>query len=186
MPRDQDRKLVLLRDISDAAATLPERGSPVPHVAELDDAANPVKRSCARCWPVARHLVTNCRSASDRTVRRCWPSCGTAAEAARPTGLRRLSPDTARQRLADFEQRLKGDLAEDLHRLRDVATPAPITLDDLPPALRERYVGRSGKWLLRVFAKDCLWDYGRWSTSPTRYRPSIRTRPASRSAPWKV
>jgi predicted RND superfamily exporter protein len=63
-------------------------------------------------------------------------------------------------RLSDFERRLKGDLAEDLRRLRDVATPVPITLDDLPPALRERYVGRSGKWLLRVFAKDCLWDYG--------------------------
>ena len=66
----------------------------------------------------------------------------------------------ALQRLSEFEVRLKGDLAEDLHRLRDVSTPAPITLDDLPPALRERYVGRSGKWLLCVFAKDCLWDYG--------------------------
>src|SRR5207244_1699966 len=37
--------------------------------------------------------------------------------------------------------------------------PAAITLADLPPSLATRYVGRSGKWLLRVFAKDCLWDH---------------------------
>src|SRR6516162_5602699 len=30
---------------------------------------------------------------------------------------------------------------------------------DMPPDLRERYVGQSGKWLLRVFAKDSLWDF---------------------------
>src|SRR5262249_43494989 len=52
-----------------------------------------------------------------------------------------------------------GDLAEDLHRLGDVSTPAPIALAELPPALRERYISKSGKWLLQVFAKDCLWDF---------------------------
>src|SRR5262249_41297660 len=36
---------------------------------------------------------------------------------------------------------------------------APLTLTDLPQELRERYVGKSGKWLLRVFASDCLWDF---------------------------
>ena len=52
--------------------------------------------------------------------------------------------------------------------------PAPIALADLPPNLCvERYVGRSGKWLLRVFAKDGLWDFGRWSNSPRRCKPSI-------------
>ncbi len=65
----------------------------------------------------------------------------------------------ANQRLLEFDQKLSGYLAEDLHRLRDVATPATITLDDLPQPLRERHVSANGKWLLRVFAKDCLWDF---------------------------
>jgi hypothetical protein len=64
--------------------------------------------------------------------------------------------------LQGFEQRLLGDLAADLHRLRDVATPAPISVAELPPALRERYLSPNGKWLLRVFARErpgeCLWD----------------------------
>src|SRR5262249_35281207 len=36
----------------------------------------------------------------------------------------------------------------------------PITVEDIPPALRERHVGKNGQWLLRVFARECLWDYG--------------------------
>ncbi len=64
------------------------------------------------------------------------------------------------QKLKVFEERLAGDLSEDLHRLREVSTPKPILLSDLPADLRERYVSPHGKWLLRVFAKDCLWDFG--------------------------
>jgi hypothetical protein len=69
------------------------------------------------------------------------------------------SIQVAEERLQHFDERLAGDLAEDLHRLREVCTPGPITVADLPQGMRERYVGRSGKWLLRVFAKDCLWDF---------------------------
>src|SRR5439155_26556414 len=43
--------------------------------------------------------------------------------------------------------------------LKDVATPQEVTVADLPPELRDRQVGKSGKWLLRVFARDCLWDF---------------------------
>src|SRR5207253_643605 len=67
--------------------------------------------------------------------------------------------ENAQERLQEFEQRLAGDLAEDLYRLRDVSTPSPILLVDLPADFRERYIGQNGKWLLRVFAKDCLWDF---------------------------
>jgi hypothetical protein len=84
----------------------------------------------------------------------------------------------AEDRLLLFDQNLAGDLAENLHRLRDVSTPTPITVADLPAAFRERYVSPGGKFLLRVFARDpkewpkdwyadrgrdcsneCLWDF---------------------------
>jgi hypothetical protein len=67
-------------------------------------------------------------------------------------------------RLQAFDERLARDLADDLHRLRDVSTPEPITLADLPAPLRERFVGKSGRWLVEVFAKEnvreSLWDFG--------------------------
>ena len=53
--------------------------------------------------------------------------------------LRRSAPESAGV-LQRFDQKLAEDLAEHLHQLRDVATPAPITLAELPPALRARYV----------------------------------------------
>jgi hypothetical protein len=62
-------------------------------------------------------------------------------------------------RLQEFEEQMTRDLAADLHRLRDVSTPAPIVLVDLPGPLRERYLGLTGKWLLQVFGKDSLWDF---------------------------
>jgi predicted RND superfamily exporter protein len=70
-----------------------------------------------------------------------------------------LPTEIVERRLQEFEQRLAGDLAEDLHRLREVSTPEAITLADLPSAFRDRYVGKSGKWLLRVFARQSLWEF---------------------------
>src|SRR5262249_40928086 len=73
--------------------------------------------------------------------------------------LRAMPAEEAASRLLLLEQLMARDPAEDLYRLRDVSTPQPITLDDLPPSLRERYVGQNGKWLLQVFGKECLWDF---------------------------
>jgi hypothetical protein len=158
VPREQDRKVGLLREISTLLQRLPERGVPVPHNApKFDNPANAVQQMELMRGALAS-LVKNVEGAPDPAT----PPLAELAAAARRLDERLASLDAATglQSLSDFERRLKGDLAEDLHRLRDVATPAAITLDDLPPSLRERYVGRSGKWLLAVFARECLWDYG--------------------------
>jgi hopanoid biosynthesis associated RND transporter like protein HpnN len=135
VPPHQAEKLAKLRDIHERLAGLPPRHAPIPH-----DRPSAVA--------LRKQLVA------------------VTADATLPDGVRdglrqlhdRLgSADEAR--LQDFDERLAQDLAEDLHQLADVATPEPITVDDLPPSLRERYVSPSGKYLLRVFAKDCLWDF---------------------------
>jgi hopanoid biosynthesis associated RND transporter like protein HpnN len=159
VPRDQDRKVVLLREIATLLQRLPERGRPVPHAEPRFDEKNPAAKQMELMRGALAGLAKN---AEEATGPHGSPVLAELAAAARALDgrLAGLDPAVGLVRLSDFERRLKGDLAEDLHRLRDVATPAAITLDDLPPALRERYVGRSGKWLLRVFARDCLWDYG--------------------------
>jgi hopanoid biosynthesis associated RND transporter like protein HpnN len=70
-----------------------------------------------------------------------------------------LPADTCNERLQMFDRRLRSDLRDGLQTLRDVSTPEPIRLDDLPPELRERLVSPSGKWLLRVYAREDLWEY---------------------------
>src|SRR5581483_2688969 len=75
------------------------------------------------------------------------------------TALGQGPKDLVPYRLQQFEQLMTRDLADDLHRLRDVSAPRPITVDDLPGCLRERYVGEHGKWLLRIFGKESLWNF---------------------------
>jgi hopanoid biosynthesis associated RND transporter like protein HpnN len=154
VPPDQDKKIALLADIQNRLANLPKRGSVITHL----------RPNC--------HDLLTCL---DRLAEKLQPLAGSACRAdGKPTTLLTdlresvwnlhtqillLPLATVEKRLQEFEQRLAGDLAEDLHRLREVATPKPIELADLPSALRDRYVGRSGKWLLRVFARQSLWEF---------------------------
>ncbi len=148
VPLQQGPKMELLRDIRHRLRRLPERGTLIPH-ARPDPADLKAELSCliGQLQP----LADACPQPLPLDLRRSL--------VALHDRLLDVPGELAARRLQDFEQRLTGDLAEDLHCLRDVSTPAPIALADLPAELRERYLGKSGKWLLRVFAKDCLWDY---------------------------
>jgi hopanoid biosynthesis associated RND transporter like protein HpnN len=147
VPRDQGYKLEQLQDIQRRLSHLPARGRPIPHAP-----------------PDVVELSREVAALADALGTR-----GAGAAGPLPADLRqglldfhsRLAAGSGRartERLRTFEQRLAGDLAEDLHQLRDVSHPAPITPADLPAGLCERYIGKTGKWLVRVFAKDCLWD----------------------------
>jgi hopanoid biosynthesis associated RND transporter like protein HpnN len=147
VPADQPDKLPLLRDIQERLRKLPERGRRILHLR-----------------PDGDHLV--------RTLRQLETSLHASAASGELLGqvhdsvesLRACSAALPSERLGEsvqkLDERLAGDLAEDLHRLRDVSTPEPITVEDMPTSLRERHVGQGGAWLLRVFARDCLWEFG--------------------------
>jgi hopanoid biosynthesis associated RND transporter like protein HpnN len=147
VPPDQDRKLPLVADIRRRLQRLPRRGEPIPHprpdVAVLRDDLADVRTALASRGP-AGPLKEEVRRAVGQLEKALASGPAERCSAA----------------LRHFDQRLAEDLAENLHRLREAATPAPVSLEELPRALRERYVGASGAWLLRVFARDGLWDFG--------------------------
>jgi hopanoid biosynthesis associated RND transporter like protein HpnN len=154
-PPDQDGKLPLLADIQEHLRYLPERHKTIEHDAPIGPELRAEMTALMDRLPESaaggdsdRALLADLGQALHGLRDRLPPRDDAAANAA-----------VSRQ-LKVFEERLAGDLAEDLHRLREVSTPRPIELADLPPDLRERYVSPNGKWLLRVFAKDCLWDFG--------------------------
>lgn len=157
VPRDQDRKLEQLRDVQERLTRLPQRGSIIPHVVP---AVDDLKRTARNLHDALAGLKKD-----------------SPAPAALQASLRQLierldayGPALAGPSLRDFEQFLTRDLAEDLHRLKDVSTPAPIQIADLPECLRERYLSKNGKWLLRIFAKECLWDYAPLQTFVAQVR----------------
>jgi hopanoid biosynthesis associated RND transporter like protein HpnN len=146
VPRDQEAKLGKLRDIRRRLGNLPPRGAVVPHALPDVDLLNHELASLIRELEASANL-------------------GMPTVPGLPGSLIRLRvklftrPDGLAGKLKAFEEKLAFDLAQDLHSLRDVSTPTPIQLAELPISLRERYIGKHGKWLLRVFARECLWDH---------------------------
>ncbi len=149
VPANQERKLDQLRDIQSRLRILPDKGGTIRHAqpssrqikTELTCLAaqlQPLADACPQ--PLLAELRQSLTALSDQLV--------DAPE-----------PRVAEERLQDFEEKMTRDLAADLHRLREVSTPEAISLADLPAALRERFIGKTGQWLLQVFAKDCLWDF---------------------------
>jgi hopanoid biosynthesis associated RND transporter like protein HpnN len=146
VPTDQQRKLPLVADIHRLLGWLPRRESRLPHdppdvvalrrqLVDLVDRLEPLGDSQRLLADVRNSLV------GLQAVLRDTPN------------------DLATKRLQRFDERLAEDLCENLHRLRDVASPEPIRIDDLPSALRQRYIGQNETWLLRIFARDDLWDF---------------------------
>ena len=149
IPRDQDRKLELLRDIKLRLRNLPKRGETIEHaVPNLDEIDQAGTRVLAKLADLQKQQ----------------PNAVLAQLQGGVEGLLRTiaasEHDLTKYQLQQYEQAITRDLADDLHRLRDVSTPTPIQLAELPVCLRERYIGKNGKWLLRVFSKECLWDFG--------------------------
>jgi hopanoid biosynthesis associated RND transporter like protein HpnN len=151
VPADQDSKLPLVADIHKRLSHLPPRGVPIPHAPTNIGEMQGVLADLIRQVPA--HAP---RGGSSATL---MADLHQALIDLHGQLVHMPTQKLAVERLQKFDERLAGDLAEDLHRLHDVCTPEPISTDSLPTGLRERYVGRSGKWLLRVFAKDCLWDF---------------------------
>ena len=73
--------------------------------------------------------------------------------------LRRLAPEDCYRAVAAFQQRAAGDLLSRLHALAAVADPEPPALGDLPPSLVERFVGSSGRHLLKIYGRGDIWNF---------------------------
>ncbi|MCS6851152.1 MAG: MMPL family transporter [Gemmataceae bacterium] len=149
VPAEQPRKLPMLRDIQQRLRRLPERGTIVPHPrpnsAELKAELNCLLGTLQPLADASSDRLLQELRQSLRVLYDCLVNAPVVA--------------VAEERLQSFDEWLARDLADDLHRLRDVSTPAPIAVTDLPAALRERFISPNGSWLLRVFGKNCLWDF---------------------------
>ena len=140
LPVDEQLKRPLIERIRGRLDTLPER---------------PPEISIDRLDALGETLAWAQTEASKRpgALRTAWH-----LERARDA-LRRMSPAECFQALAGFQQRSAGDLLNRLHALAGVADPEPPTLDDLPPSLVDRFVGQSGKHLLKIYGRGDIWNF---------------------------
>ncbi len=61
-------------------------------------------------------------------------------------------------KLAAYQQALFNDVRETFQVLRNQDDRAPLRVEDLPPALRHRFVGVTGKYLLQVYPEKDAWQ----------------------------
>jgi uncharacterized protein len=75
----------------------------------------------------------------------------------------RLGPagqEAVAQKLGDYQRALFEDLRETFEALQTQDNRERLRIQDLPPALRERFVGVTGKHLLQVYPKKNVWQRG--------------------------
>lgn len=63
------------------------------------------------------------------------------------------------EKLAQYQQALFDDLRVTFQSLQRQDDRAPLRTEDLPPALRDRFVGVHGKFLLQVYPKKNVWQH---------------------------
>ncbi|HEU5125726.1 MAG TPA: MMPL family transporter [Verrucomicrobiae bacterium] len=61
------------------------------------------------------------------------------------------------KKLGAFQRALFGDIRNTFHALKKQDNSAPLAIADLPQALRDRFVGVTGKLLLQVYPKKDVW-----------------------------
>jgi hopanoid biosynthesis associated RND transporter like protein HpnN len=140
LPADEELKRPLIERIRGHLAGLPERPPQIP-VDRLDALGETL------AWA---HGEAAKRPGGLRTA---WHLERTRE------ALRRLPPEECYRAVAAFQQRAAGDLLSRLHALGGVADPEPPTLADLPPSLVERFVGSSGRHLLKIYGRGDIWKF---------------------------
>ena len=139
LPEDQEQKRPLIERIHKRLTVIPE------HPPEI-----PVDRIEA----VRETLVWAQQEAAKRPggLRSAWH-----LEQVRD-GLQRMPPNECYRSLSNFQQHVAGDLLTRLHSLKAISNPEPPQLSDLPESLVGRFVGQSGRHLLKIYGRGDIWN----------------------------
>jgi len=152
IPQDQERKLRLLKSLRPFLADVPVpqvKSGPLDlevllstlerikfkMVEDGGETWNPGKRPPVEAMREVRRLI-------DRFL----------------TWARQTEPEEVRRTLKGFEREIFGDLKEKLALLKRGLDAGPVTLQDIPPELKERFVGRTGRYRVLIFPAENIWE----------------------------
>jgi hypothetical protein len=62
------------------------------------------------------------------------------------------------QKLAEFQQAFFNDVRDSFNSLKHQDIEAPLTVDDLPSALRDQFIGETGHFLIQVYPNIDVWQ----------------------------
>ncbi|MFO0945498.1 MAG: MMPL family transporter [Planctomycetota bacterium] len=146
IPEHQAEKRPIIELIGQSLTRLPTKDRqpnlPAPQLAAIRDLLLELSRNGFRVHAADRQVVDQLAASASSMAR----------------VLEGVDPAEAARKLAVYERHWLSDLIAQLWELKSVSNPEPVTLADLPTELVERYHGKSGKWLVQIFAKASVWD----------------------------
>lgn len=84
--------------------------------------------------------------------------------------LQALSPRVRQERLSVFQARLFDSFYADVAFLKNHLDPGFLELADLPESIRTRYIGTGGQYLIKVFARENIWQHDEMERFLTQVR----------------
>jgi uncharacterized protein len=152
LPANQAERLALVKELEPVVEALPGMGGDLEpiDVAELGVVLDKIRFKLQRpptSWDPTKRP-------SEATLSEARQALLTLQER-----LQTMPPETVQRLLIPWQHALVADFADKLDVLRRNVSPAgPITLEDVPSYVRERFVGQSGRYLLQIFARDNIWE----------------------------
>lgn len=155
VPQNQEEKIAIISRIKRKLENvkLPKSGVKV-NVPENIRVLRSLKASCERIQQLARKSPSKTqRKEALEFFGRLISAMDRALKVLEP-----MSQDKAEQILTSYQTQLFSELHKNLNWLKSQKVDRPITEKDVPQALRERYVGRTGKILIEIFSRNDIWE----------------------------
>jgi len=151
IPEQQTEKVPLIREIRKRVGNIHfnNLGFTAADTAEVQRALGSVRLRTAR-------MAREAKERGDAAAEKVFASLAEASKTTREK-LQTLNAADLERWLGQYEKGFYGDLQAQLNLLAGQAE-RPMQLADVPEDLRRMLVGKTGKFLLRVFPKDNVWE----------------------------
>ena len=151
IPEDQEAKTPLIRQVVDRVGKV-TFAVPVFQPEDADAVVKALGALRLRAGKLARDAGERGDRASEKVL---TPLVSVAQEVR--TQLKAAEPAQLASRLGAYEKRFYEDLQQQLNLLAK-QSDRPMTVADVTPELRQVLVGKTGKFLVRIFPKDNIWE----------------------------
>ncbi len=157
MPQDQDQKLVIIKRIVHSLRNV-KLDTDVSSQVDVARARQNIATLLQQAQDGAKqasHYVSIAKMAREAvaTFDKIIPPLERAE-----TAMQGLSQEELGRRLNRYQVETFGSMQKNLAWLKNQQTDRGITYDDIPPELRDRFIGKSGKLLIQVYAKGDIWE----------------------------
>jgi hopanoid biosynthesis associated RND transporter like protein HpnN len=153
-PTNQNNKLELIRGIKQEVASLKFRAPDLESV-NINDLSATLYSLYGYCGAALEEIGN-----SDPEFEQQFVSLNKAIENLRKAMLQgdTMALGEHADKLSEFQQALFADVRETFQSLQNQDDRAPLRVEDLPQALRDQFVGETGKFLLQVYPKNDVWQ----------------------------